>query len=269
LSSGAQGVIDGYGFLTTKYLISIDSVTGFLANNVGTISCQVPQYNSGQNIAGTYLTISGASSGSLTMSDIDSRPESNESLLDVAANYGGQVSITGGIHRLAMGSFFKAGSRDQTDPSIDVNNVSNVQSSANIAFANLDNNALSTTINVLGTAVKINATTWADVVSSRFSLNTDGTWTYNGIEPINVSGTLIVSVDAAGGGTKTMSAYLAKNGVFIADSRGKSAGSSDTQIVSSDIIPIVTGDTIEAYIANDSDTVNLTITTASFRLTGF
>ena len=267
LNSAVQSVVDGYDFLTTKYLISIASVTGFLANNVGTISCQVPQYNSGQNIAGTFLTVSGVNSERLTVSDVDSRPESNESMFDIQANYGGLISMTGGVHSGTGGSYFKAGSRVHTDPDVDVNNIKNVQSSANIAFGFQTGNATETVIGTSGVPVKINAV-WGDPILSRFTVNANGTWTYIGDEDISVGASLICTVDAAGGGTKTMSAYLAKNGTFIPTSKGENAGSSGIQISAAVLIPLVTNDTIEAFVANDSDTSNLIVTTCTINIGG-
>ncbi len=267
LNTGAQSVIDGYAFLTTKYLISIASVTGFLANDVGTISCQVPQYNSGQNIAGIYLTVSGALSGSLTMSDIDSRPESNEGFLNITTNYGGLVSLTGGIHRSGGGVFLGLSDRDQSDPDINANNITNVPNSVNLAAGFLEGNSTATVVGTVDTPVKINAT-WTDVVKSRFNFNANGTWTYTGNELIIVAASLLCTINAAGGGTKTMSVYIAKNGSIVATAKGRGSGSSEAQISTIGFIPLSTGDTIEGFIENNSDGGNLTVTTASMDIRG-
>lgn len=267
LNSGAQAMLDGYAFMTTKYLISIASVTGFLANNIGTISCQVPQYNSGQNIAGVYLTVSGVSSGSLTMSDIDSRPESNEGFLNIQTNYGGLVSLTGGIHRGGGGGFLGLSDRNQTDPDINANNITNVPNSVNLAAGSIQGSATVTVISTVDTPVKINAT-WDDVVKSRFSFNANGTWTYTGNELIVVVAAMICTIDAAGGGTKTMSVYIAKNGSVVTTAHGRGSGSSEAQISVVGFITVETGDTIEGFIENNSDNGNLTVTTASMDIRG-
>lgn len=267
LNTGAQSVIDGYAFLTTKFLISINSVTGFLANDVGTISCQVPQYNSGQNIAGVYLTASGALSGSLTMSDIDSRPESNESFLNITTNYGGLVSLTGGIHRTGGGDFLESSDKNQTDPDINANNITNVPNSVNLAAGSVQGNATATEPGTINTPVKIVAT-WTDVVKSRFSFNANGTWTYTGNELIVIVVAMICTIDASGGGTKTMSVYIAKNGTIVSTAKGRGSGSSEAQISVVGFIPVETGDTIEGFIENNSDGADLTVTTASMDIRG-
>jgi len=115
-----------FGFLTLNDLPVIGCDDGFIATDVGTITCKLPQFNSGSNVSGKFLTCSGAASERLIVSTIDSRPESTESMFQIEANWAGLANFTGGVHRRAGGEFFSATSRDHTDNDVIVNSIDNV-----------------------------------------------------------------------------------------------------------------------------------------------
>jgi len=255
--------INTFDFVTLIAAPIIGCDDGVQATNVKTITARLPQYNAGANVGGSDLTALGASSERIIMSTIDSRPESTESFLHIDATYGGDVSLGVGVHRTGGGSFFDASGRNQTDVDIEVQDIKNVADSGHVTSGHVTNNSTVTTISVSGTPVKI-AATWTDILSVRFSFNANGTWIYTGKEDVSISASVVATLDVSGGGTKTTSLYLAKNGTFIATSKGEAAGSGASQVGAVALIPMVTGDTIECFVANESDTNNITVTTASF-----
>lgn len=259
--------IDTLDFLTMVAQPTIACDNGIIANNVNTITCRLPQFNGGADVGGSYLTASGASSERLIVSTIDSRPESTESFLNISANYGGDVSIGIGVHKTGGGEFFKASGRDQTDVDIDINGVKNVSNSGHVASGSFTGNATETVIATQSVPVKINST-WTETLSVRFTFNATGTWTYVGKEDIAVNANLVATVDVSGGGTKTVDVYIAKNGVIVTATKGEAASSATSQIGAAGLVSISTGDTLEGWIANDSDTNNITVTTATFNARG-
>lgn len=268
LNSGVQPVVDNYAFLTTKYLIFIGSVTGLLANNVKTISCQVPQYNNGQNISGTFLTASGANSERLTVSDVDSRPESNESMFDIQANYGGLVSMAGGVHSLTGGSFFKAGSRNHNDKDILVNSIQNVSSSkvgASIHIAQGDE-APSTVAD--GSALLILGTFTEDS-AAEFTVTAAGRLTYIGNPPVDLPFISKWLVTPATGTNKEYDFYLRKNGTDLIpisyDPVKADSGSPSKASVMGDVL-LVTNDYLELVVVGDGTTTSMTASGLSFIL---
>lgn len=259
--------LNNVGFLTIAGGPIVGCGDGITANNVGTISARLAQFNDGQNIGGSYLTLSGASSERLLMSVVDSRPESTESFLNILANYGGDISIGTGVHKTGGGEFFKATGRDQTDVDIAILGVKNVSNSRNIAAGSFTGNSTETVIATQDVAVKI-AATWVPILATHFTFAGSGTLTYTGKEDIVVRVSLITTVDVSGGGTKTVDVYIAKNGTVVTSTKGEAASSGASQVGSIALLELSTGDTLEGWVANATDSNNITVTTAAFDVTG-
>lgn len=255
--------VDTFEFLTLTAAPIIGCNDGIQATNVKTITARLPQFNSGADVGGCYLSVFGAASERLISSTIDSRPELTENFIKIDSSYGGDVEIGVGVHKTGGGGFFDPSGRNQTDPDIDVRSVKNVANSANFASGHFTGNSNLTTISSQGVPVKINAV-WGEIASVRFSFNADGTWTYIGKEATSVSVSIVATVDVSGGGTKTVSLYIGKNGTFIPTSKGEAASSGASQIGAVALVPMVTGDTLECFVANESGTSNITVTTAAF-----
>lgn len=256
--------LTGWSFFTVDAFAGVGCEKGVTLNNVTNINLSKPQWDQGLNLSGVAYTLLGSSSGRLICEASNSQPESTESFFDIQATWGGEASITTGVHKTGGGAFFKSGSKDETDPDIFVEAVKNVPMSLTFADGFLTGNSTETVIAVSGTAVKINAT-WTDVSKQRFSFSS-GTWTYTGTEPTTVNASVITTIEPSGGGTKTISLYIAKNGVIVTTTKGESLTSTGTQVGAVGKVDLVTGDTLEGWVANDSDTNNLTITTASFNI---
>lgn len=265
LNQNFASIITDFEFLTIELTITIGSKAGILATNVDIQNVLSPQFNDNQDVGGTFLTSAGTGT-LLKIDNVDSRPESSESFLDIQASYTGLTSINGGVH-IEDGSFFKVGSRDQKDAKIFTLGVVNVPMSRTEIFGHFAGNAVATVISTINTPVKINAGTgWTDVLKERFTFTSDGRWTYTGLEDIDVSLSLSATVNPSGGGSKSISTYFAKNGIVDLNTRGNVTASAGGQITNLAIVSLVTGDFIEAFLENNSDTADITVEVASIRI---
>jgi len=159
--------LDSMGFCTLDKLAVVGCENGLLLTDVDTMSCQLGQISNGPNLGGILFDFQGANSGRAFISSVDSRPEATESYINVGALYGGDIDIVGGIHTKGGGSFFAAGSRDQTDPKILVSLVKNGPNSRYIGNIIVNGNTTVTTI--------VTQNAWVDV-------NFDG----NAVESSNI-----------------------------------------------------------------------------------
>jgi len=256
-------------FVTLNEAPLVGSADGLECIDCVTISAKLFQWNDGADTSGVALTVSGALSKRLIMSTCDARPAATECYLDIQSTYAGLVSIAGGVFDNSLsGLFFKgAPSLDQTNPNIFVGGVINVPSSKTEIFGHFAGNATATTIAIVNTPVKINAGTgWTDVRKERFTFLAVGTWTYTGLESMDVSLSATVTVNPSGGGSKSISTYFAKNGTVDVTTRGNVTASAGGQITNIAIMSLVTGDTVEMFIENNTDTSNITVEVASIRI---
>lgn len=247
-------------FLTIRGVAVVLCDDGITCDNIKTMQVGTLQHSDGPNASGTGLICLGACER-LILTAVDARPTGNEFFLDIAATYAGSVSITGGTFG-NVGTFFK-GSRDQSDPSIRVDNVVNVKNSVADAFGHVAANSTETVISTQDVAVILNAT-WVDVDKSRFTFLASGRWTYTGLEDICVKISFIATIDPVGGGSRDVSTYIALNGSIESNTQGSATLSAGGQVSAVGIIDLVTGDFIEPFIENNSGTQNLIGTTCSF-----
>lgn len=128
-------------------------------------------------------------------------------------------------------------------------------------------NAVETVITVATTPVKL-AGSWNDEHSPQFTIDATGKITYNGPKGIHADISMTISAAPVSGSNKAIVFYVAKNGSVITNSgahNNLSAGNpSNTSIVWHETL--VTGDFIEAFVANDTDTVNILVTDAALRV---
>lgn len=219
------------------------------------------QYNSGLDTNGCGITFAGAGAG-IVLSGVTSKPEATESTIDIQPSYTGIVSITGGVHT-PLGNFFK-GPRNQDDPFIEVNNVVGVSNSRTVGSMHVDGNALSTTIASTGTPVKVNAV-WDEVGVSRFTSDNTGRMTYVGKE--DYAGTVSLLCFADSGGNDVLSVYIGLNGTPVTITKGTSdVAGGGSQVATVSGIVLSEGDFIEPFVANETDTSNITVKTASFNI---
>ena len=134
------------------------------------------------------------------------------------------------------------------------------------ALVSMVSNATATTLAV-GVPTLV-AGTWALIRNSQFTTTTAGKATYNGerdlVTPIDVS----VVVDPASGTNKTIRAYVAVNGAAVVNSGiAVNISSGDPKQIS---VPwqanLSTGDYVEVFIENETDSVNATVIDATVRV---
>lgn len=235
---------------------------GAILNNVGVTSLQRPQWNLGDNLNGVALTFSGASSERVIINSLECNMESTESFIEVTADFGGLVSITGGVFQ-GDGDFFKSGTRDQNDVAISSLNVINVPDSSVFAFSHVDTTS-TTTIGTVATPVKLNAT-WVDVSSARITVDTTGRWTYDDLEDSNITINCALSLDP-GAINQQIEAQIWKNGVFVDHTEHQSEMNRGGQLIIFAVVPMTTGDYVEVYIQNNTSTSNIDCSKASFKI---
>lgn len=125
-----------------------------------------------------------------------------------------------------------------------------------------------TSFNSTGVAVKVAGTT-ATTVNERFT-SSNNRLTYTGIRPILLSVDASYTVDAVGN-NKQFSTYIAKNGTISSASRSiirVATGTDNRSGTCLDLLNLNTGDYIELWIANDTDTTGATVLDMTLRAIG-
>jgi hypothetical protein len=144
-------------------------------------------------------------------------------------------------------------------------NTPNVKDTQPDAMVSINGNATATTISVATTPV-LAAGTWTDERSSHFTNTTGGRITYNGERSLTTPIQVTATVDVASGTNKTVRVYIAKNGTVYTNS-GISAlvdAGSPISLVSLWQDSLAENDYLEVFVANDTDTVDVTLVDAVF-----
>lgn len=137
------------------------------------------------------------------------------------------------------------------------------------ALLSLQLNAVAEIITVAGTPVKvIGNNDWVDERSSQSTNDNTGRSTYDGGKPIVVPITMRASIEPVSGTNKTISLFIALNGSVIPGSTATvNVGSGDpksvTVIWQEEALP---GDFVELFISNDSDTIDVLVSSAVIRI---
>lgn len=247
------------GFLTTNAVAMVACETGIVANNVGISVITRLQWSSGANLSGVAYTASGASSVRLIFLGNETESAATESIFDIQANFGGIMSNTGGAH--SSGVYFKAGSRDQKDVSIESYHCIGTADSRFIGSASVQNNVTATVISSSGVFVPftLNSLATAGANIERWSMtDTDTmelTCNVNGF-----AGTLNATLSTSGsGGSSEYHFRVVKNGVqvngIIANELGNDMGNTFLSVP----VTANAGDTFVLEVANISNTSNITL----------
>jgi len=147
--------LDDFLFLTVPIIAQVGCELGAVVNNIGTSNILIAQWSDGQDLGGTGFTFKGTGDR-IFITVPDSRPAASECFIDIQNSYTGDVEIGLGSHTTGAGDFFKAGSRDQSDPNINVNAVKNVPDSKFIGNIIVNGNTTATTIVTRNIWVDIN-----------------------------------------------------------------------------------------------------------------
>lgn len=144
---------------------------------------------------------------------------------------------------------------------------SKIQDTKEDCMLSLNANATATTISVTGTPVLV-AGTWVVERQSFFTGTTGGRATYNGERNLVLPIDITCSVNPSSGTNKIIAVYLAKNGTFIPNSKKSiRVDSGDPKNITVFWqLQLVQNDYLEVYIANDTDTTNVVVTSAILRV---
>jgi len=140
----------------------------------------------------------------------------------------------------------------------DLNNK--IRDSRSDALISLQNNATATIISAVSTPVKV-AGTWVIEGDSQFSSDTTGRTTYDGFKDARLPTGYSLSVEPVSGTNVTISAFVAINGVVVANSRrpGTASAGQPASITIPWQITYSQGDYVEAFVQNDSNTTNILV----------
>lgn len=135
------------------------------------------------------------------------------------------------------------------------------------ALMSMTGNTTATVITVAGTPVLI-AGTWVQEHVSQFSTTAAGRITYNGIKDTHFDVTMSFSAEPVSGTNKVIGFYIYLNGTKITASEANatiSAGGAKRVTVVWRV-SMSTGDYVEAYVENETDTVDVLVSDAVMRV---
>lgn len=219
--------------------------------------------------AGTVLDLNTAVLDSLSIDNCFVTLNGSSVFLDGAAASANIAS--GGLGTVHNCRFFGAGTPVQT---IVYNDIrwqflinDDIQDTHSDSLLSLVANATVTTITAANTPVLI-AGTWNLEHASKFTQTAAGRSTYAGIKDIHVDFTASFSAEPVTGTNKTIGFYIAINGTEVSNSEAKSVisagGAKRTTVVWR--VAISTGDYIEAFVENETDTTDILVSDAVLRI---
>lgn len=128
-------------------------------------------------------------------------------------------------------------------------------------------NTTNTVITTISTPVKL-AGTWVQDHGAQFTTDATGRMTYNGVKDTHFSVTMAFTGAPVSGTNIAMSYYVAKNGVTIPNSEASSLinSGSPERITLIWLLTLQTGDYIEAFVENNTNTNDILITEAQMRI---
>jgi len=142
-----------------------------------------------------------------------------------------------------------------------------IPDSINDGLISVSGSTTETVISATGVKVKI-TNTWTNEDSSRFSFDANGRLTYTGERPARLPIDLSATLLMASGGDKQAELSIAINGTPVA-ATSKQATISSTKAASFTTVwqyEFKNGDYVEAFVSNESDTVNIIAQQAIIRI---
>lgn len=151
---------------------------------------------------------------------------------------------------------------------------SKIRDSKSYALITNGGNSTATTITVSSTPYKATfGASWTNAGSPQFTFNTNGRITYNGAKSLLANITITAGLVVPGGGIKTIAGYVAINGSVISVSRAvvlaPAVVIANTPTVSISIqhqMEMVSGNYIEFFVTNITDTASVLVTEAAIRV---
>lgn len=142
-----------------------------------------------------------------------------------------------------------------------------IQNTRADALLSMQGNATNTTISVAGTPVLV-AGTWVVEGVSQMTATTAGRATYDGVKSIRAPINASVSIEPVSGGSVSLTARIAINGIAIANSRRIATASSGnpTSITVPWQVTLNPGDYVEVFVTNDTNTIDVLVSAAVLRV---
>ena len=261
------GTIDdfnGIHFDDTQLTATTD---GFLFGGVNGVF--LAESNLGVIAAGTFYDLGSATFGGFSVTDAFMTLNGSSVFLGGAASSANLTS--GNLGSVHNSRFFGAGTPLQTIAVSDVrwDFVTNngIPDTNKDCLMSQTANAVATTIAVATTPVKL-AGTWTEEDAFFFSTDATGKMTYTGEKNIEIDATMSFSAAPVSGSNKDINFFVAKNGAHIPNSAAfnniSSGDPSRTTVIWR--VSLSPNDFIEAFVANDTDTVNVLVSDAVLRL---
>jgi len=220
--------------------------------------------------AGTLYDLGTATFGSFSVTDAFVTLNGTSVFMDGAASSANiDVGGLGSVHNCR---FFGAGTPLQT---IDPNDLrwqffinDDIADTHKDCLMSQISNATETVISVASTPVKL-AGTWTDEESQQFTTDATGKMTYIGVKDIDLNVDMSFSGAPVSGTNKDITFYVAKNGSVVTNSGAANRISSGSPARTSLMwrISLSTNDYIEAFVENNTDTINMLVTDAVLRIT--
>ena len=261
------GTIDdfaGIHFDDTQFTVTTD---GLLFGGVNGVI--LLEANLGVIAAGTLYDLGTATFSGFSVTDAFVTLNGSSVFLDGAVS---SANITSGnLGSVHNSRFFGTGTPIQTISTADIRWEFRVNNG--IPDTNKDclmsqiSNATATTIAIATTPVQLEGT-WTEEDAFFFSTDTAGTMTYLGEKDIEVNVDMSFSAAPVSGSNKSVNFYVAKNGTHIPNSRAfnniSTGDLSRTTLLWR--VSLSQNDYIEAFVANDTDTIDILVSDAVLRL---
>jgi hypothetical protein len=257
------GTMDTVDFFTAvDGLPMVACGDGFTLTDVGVSTITRPQWSNGQNLPGAVaFDFEGAASQRVVMSNLEDQTTVNEAFVNVNVNFGGMISIGGGVH--TSGPFFAVGSRDQTDIDINVIGVSGVSNSRTVGSVTVQGNAIETGL-TLGNWSDFDFGGLAQTTESNqaFTLMNTTTGEIRIDAPDGLEGSIFASISAVGSGGASLYEFRvvvngSPVGVPAVVSANEISGTMSATPLLSDVI-LVQNDLVKLQVRNTASGSGIT-----------
>lgn len=119
------------------------------------------------------------------------------------------------------------------------------------------------TITVISQFEIVAGVLWVPGLVERFTIETNGSITYIGINPITLKISIPCTISKVGGGSDILAARVGLNGVSIAKSNVQTQNASPTSVTPSSLLDVVNGDVINLMVANTGGTSDIVVDSAN------
>ena len=261
---GTINAVAGLHFDDTQFNITTDGITFGGANGVVLVESTL-----GAIDAGTFFGLAAATFSGFSITDGFYTLNGASVFLDGAAS-SANIDV-GGLGTLHNSRFFGAGTAMQTITTDDtrwqffIND--DIDDTHRDCMMSQISNITETVIAVAGTPAKL-AGTWTTEHQSHFTSDATGKMTYNGVKDEHLDITFSFTAAPVSGTNKDIVFYVFKNGVEITNSAAANNLSSGDPGRTTLLwrAAFTDGDYVEAYVENNTDTVNVLVTDAILRV---